>query len=436
VKLARVAPGSVTALAVLTILAACAAREPGRPDTAAPARLIAIQNPQPQAGARFGSAVAALDFDGDGSQDVAVGAPGDERAYVFFGPDFEQSLSWRPLSSAAGDQFGFRLASGELNGRPGDELVVGAPGSGGTGGVFVVAQGDSTPRRLPIDAVAGERLGTSLALGDFDGDGALDVAAGAPKALIGGNQSGAVYVLSPATGAVSKLQNPIGSWLHGNYGHDLAAADGDGDGRTDLFVSAVGNRSEAGIIGAGQVYLHLNPVADGGAIVIEEPDPTAGDEPRFGMSIDARDLDGDGMAEALVGAPRKDGGGLIQSGAGFVFRGPDFQSAQMLLSPEAMPEDLLGFRALAADVVGDQRPDAVFCALPKVLPGLVVAWDAGDPALGEIWVAPPDVGHHFVQGLDHGAAAPGSYEPLIMGDPVYDPGGLPGSGRVLVRLSS
>ena len=179
--------------------------------------------------------------------------------------------------------------------------------------------------------------------------------------------------------------------------------------------------------------MHLNPIASGPAIVLEEPDPTPGDKPRFGMSIDARDLDGDGAAEVLIGAPRDDAGQVIQAGAGFVFYGPDFETVQIFRSPTPLAQDLLGYRARAVDLVGDSRADAVFCGLSSVLPGLVISWDGGDPNQPDVWVPPQDSGNHFCQGLDHGPAARGRHEPLILGDSDFDPGNLPRSGRVLIR---
>ncbi len=395
--------------------------------------------PSPRPHARFGHATTALDFDGDGSQDVAVGAPGEPAVYVFYGPSLTWSRRFAPAEGRAGD-FGHDLAAGDLDGKGGDELVVGAPktargAEAAAGAVYILAHDREVPTPLGIKAAAGALLGTSVALADFDGDGAADVACGAPKHRLDDQPSGAVFFLCPTERTEWVVTNPIGPWKHGNFGHDLAVADADGDGDADLFVSALGNPSSSGVAGAGQVFVLPNPVPGSEPIAIEDPTATSGDGARFGMSIFARDVNADGNADLLVGAPRKNGGGVEDAGQGFLFLGPAFSSDdhRVFLRPQAKPHDVLGFRALAADVMGDEAVEVMFCSLARHQDMAIVAWSGGDPAApARVWSPPTNAGHHFVQGFDHTRPELGT-ETLLIGDPSYSAGGRPESGRVLLR---
>ncbi|MAF65061.1 MAG: hypothetical protein CMJ84_05290 [Planctomycetes bacterium] len=398
-----------------------------------------LVSPAPAPGARFGHAAVALDFNGDGEQDIAVAAPGEPAVYLFYGPGLTWWRRFAPPEGRSGD-FGHDLAVGELDGAPGDDLVIAAPkteraGDAAAGAVYVLTHGRDLPTPLRVRAEAGALLGTSVALGDFNGDGAPEVACGAPKQRIEGQQSGAVFFLCPSKGTEWVVANPIGAWKHGNFGHDLAVADTNADGKPDLLVSALGNPSASGVSGAGQVFVLRNPIPGGEVIAVEDPGATEGDGARFGMSIFARDVNGDGNADLLVGAPRKNGGGVEDAGQGFLFFGPAFtaEGHRAFLRPAAKAHDVLGFRALAADVVGDTTIDVLFCSLARHQDMAIVAWDGSAlDAPPRIWAPPSDAGHHFVQGLAHGPRLNGA-ENLLVGDPSFARSGQRESGRVLIR---
>ncbi len=94
------------------------------------------------------------------------------------------------------------------------------------------------------------RLGNALAVGDFDGDGACDLAAGAYnyRAAPGGSADGAVLVFkgvaAGANGRGGITQRPVRGWVSdvatdrgAQLGRFLTAGDLDGDGRAELAIS-------------------------------------------------------------------------------------------------------------------------------------------------------------------------------------------------------
>lgn len=194
----------------------------------------------------FGSsAVLVGDLDGDSIRDLAVGAP--KRAAkgaveLISGAD--GSLLGTLTGAVAGDDFGAALDfGGDTDGDGSGELLVGAPGFDGTGGngcgrvqLFELAT-------LATDATfdglaAGHGLGRSVAaLGDYDGDGVADFAAGA---------SGVADAQGDTTGGVVVFDR-TGALLHVRVGNDdgdglgtrcAALSDRDGDGLGELAFSA------------------------------------------------------------------------------------------------------------------------------------------------------------------------------------------------------
>ncbi len=299
----------------------------------------------PEPNDRFGAALAAGDFDGDGRADLAVGSPGESIGKSFgaglvtlfwgapsvLGAGREPS-ELRPGAGVAGgtakdgDAFGAALATGDINGDKRDELIVGAPGKNGTGalqvfpggsGGFTVA-GPVYDRSTIVGAGAptfGDAFGAAVAAGDFNGDGKADVAIGIP----GSNQSsGGVAVLhaggSLLTGTGAQFWAQGGGGLAGTatagdrFGAVLATGRLNNDSYTDLAVGVPGDTvgsvanagavqvllgSGSGLRGTGSVLLNQDTHGVGG---------TASTGDRFGSALAIRSITG-GAANLVVGSP-------------------------------------------------------------------------------------------------------------------------------------
>ena len=219
-------------------------------------------------GAWYGWALATGDLQGDGVADVVVGAPyadptGTRRSggsvHVYTGPVTEDRSASDPggLTLAGdnpADRFGMSVATADVDGDGYDDLLAAAVGAEGSAGrVYVVPgplSGDadvSSEAVLVLHGTDEERFGESIAAGDPDGDGAVDLVVGAPGDELGVD-AGAVWVfygLGRLTGEVSAADVADGT-LRGpearaHAGSSIALlGDSDADGYGDLLVGAPG----------------------------------------------------------------------------------------------------------------------------------------------------------------------------------------------------
>ncbi len=301
----------------------------------------------------------AKDVDGDGYDDVLIGAPGesgisDERighAYLLFGDALSDrgtgsvgDLAAVTIDGSHGEgQVGSALGAGDLTGDGLVDVFVNAPGvSGSNGEVYLfynsavrsagtLTTSDADVTIEPVGTGSSyESLGESVVfVEDFDGDGVGDLLVGAPSTDGSGTYRGAVYLLSGAslaTGSVSAAALVLEGERDEDYaGKSLVdAGDIDGDGRSEVLIGAPGDDTDGVDVqrsNSGAVYLVLG-TSDSGSLSLAAawrklPGEMSGDGAGSRLSLSAGDLDGDGLSEILVGAPGADADG--DSDVGLVY---------------------------------------------------------------------------------------------------------------------
>lgn len=273
------------------------------------------------------------------------------------------------------DGLGASLALGDVNGDGATDLVIGAAGAFGfgnfraaAGDVYVIFGGPDLRFRSVIDLAdpfAGadivihganpvDQAGVAVAVGDLNGDGIDDVALSAPNGDGPGERrrnTGEVYVLfggqrlasEPVRDLAGVFAPPADLIVYGRFpadglGLSLGIADVSGDGIADLVVAA--RALIRARLGAGEVYVILGSptlpsdgMRDVAGVVGRLPDATllgadarqlADTQPdQFGAALDLADVNNDGIADFIVGAPGADGldNGRLNTGEVFIILG-------------------------------------------------------------------------------------------------------------------
>jgi hypothetical protein len=312
------------------------------------------------AGANFGLSVSgAEDVDNDGCDDVIIGAPGNyvsgsDSGHVYVYSGRTGDLLWRFSGEVPGHAFGYSVCgAGDVDSDGYADLIVGAPfgyaGDSVGGRAYVYSgQNGNLLWTFSVEEQHG-LLGHSVSgAGDTDDDGYDDLVVGAPYISILAAYAGEVYVYSGRTGDL--MTSLPGQTPYAEFGSSVSGAgDVDGDGHDDLIVGAY--NSNVGGPGRADVFSGRT----GGRLFTFTGE--AGFD-FFGWSVSGvGDANDDGYADLIVGAYGNDAGGE-RAGRAYVYSGCTALLLEVFTGEAA--RDYLGWSVSGAgDVNNDGYADLI-----------------------------------------------------------------------------
>ncbi|MBM1228848.1 FG-GAP repeat protein, partial [Ponticoccus sp. SC6-38] len=247
----------------------------------------------------------------------------------------DPALGFMITGAALNDEAGYSVGSaGDFNGDGIDDVIVGAlNANGGTGAAYVI-YGRAEATRGPIDLAnlspddgfvlngdqSNDKAGNKVAFaGDVNGDGIDDVIIGARNGDEGGNNAGTAYVIYGREGGSGDIDlgaltteqgfAVIGATNFSQFGYNVSTAgDVNGDGIDDLIIGALGGATDGA--NAGDSYVIYGQTEARGLVDVTQLTESEGylirgiEAIRAGSVSGGGDINGDGIDDVIVGAHR------------------------------------------------------------------------------------------------------------------------------------
>lgn len=278
-----------------------------------------------ESGDNFGASTTWGDVNGDGYADLAIGAPGEDdtsghadrgSVTVLYGPALDTGFSYTTSGTvtATGAKLGSTVTVGDFNGDGKADVFAAGTGKGGNWNARLTGGATATGT---LTSATGSVAHLDAATGDFNRDGYADVA-------LNYRDTGGIGRVVRFAGSATGLTKAGVISVKG--GRSLAAGDVNGNGYDDIVIgqpvaSESGGRSggqitmvpgtSSGFTTTGMTTIHQDTTSVAGG-------NESGDN--FGASVSVGDYNADGFADALTGIPGEDfpRGGVNQSNAGDV----------------------------------------------------------------------------------------------------------------------
>jgi FG-GAP repeat len=380
----------------------------------------------PKEFAQLGFSAAAGDLNGDHIDDIVLTATGSKAIYIIFGSnvftnrtiDLSQAQADVTVLSKPSDNFINGLAVGDIDGDGFNDLIFGRVAGGPTNVSLLLGPFRSTttfnlastePDIVLRGSFPGfDGFGYAVAVGDLNADGISDLVIGNPFVGREGFDAGAVYVFKGSSALVRGLSPSVAQplltilgafggsdfMLGDGLGRVLAVADVNADGIDDIVMGVPGSiRVSNGLPGtsAGEAYVVFGSPALAGVVDIRKSQQDVTVQGRaaakennhsefgdlLGHSIAIGDIDGDGTADILLGAPGA--GGTKDSGEAYVVLGSGEPRSGALVKISEDDHDLavlaqqpggfLGFVVASADLNNDGVSDLILEAPNAEFPG-------------------------------------------------------------------
>jgi hypothetical protein len=358
-----------------------------------------LENPEvPLTYTHLGKSLSAVgDLNGDGKSDFIAGMMNFEAGGVSRGKAVVYSATGEVIYSILGLEDNATLGrsvagAGDINGDGKPDFLIGEPYASAGGisrGKAYVYSGATGKALFPALVGTEDRalFGWSLAgIGDVNSDGKSDFVIGEPGAAAGGTARGKVHVYSGATGTLLYVID--GNINKGKLGFSVAGiGDVNSDGKPDILVGLPGTDPST-VIGYARVYSGAD-----GSFVYGFATGAGG----YGTSVaGAGDIDGDGTSDFIIGSPYSNG----YKGTVHVISGATGSEIHAILGTD--PGGTLGESVAGpGDVDGDGKADILAGAPLAEISGIAsgkVSLFSGESG-GVLWSHVPDM----VGGGDFGA---------------------------------